>query len=115
MAEIKFIIKVFVICSVLLIALQFEVKGQKMEVVFTQYLRHGHLTMWVKEAVSGVEQLARKTVKELPQSVSFKADNKSKVIKKVNVSSDIPVNSSEEADFPENEITTVNLNDVSEP
>jgi len=109
MAEFKFILKVFVFCSVLMIALQFEVRGQRAEVLFTQYLRHGMVTLWVKDVVDGAEVLARKTANNFPQYFTFMSAEDPKPKKKTRVSSDIP-----DIEFPEDEVTTVNLNDASD-
>lgn len=109
MAEFKFILKVFIFCSVLMIALQFEVRGQRAEVLFTQYLRHGTLTLWVKDVVDGAEVLVKKTAKDFPQYLSFISTDEPKPKKAPAISSDIP-----DIEFPDDEVTTVNLNDATD-
>ncbi|MCB9073700.1 MAG: hypothetical protein H6623_08760 [Bdellovibrionaceae bacterium] len=58
MAEFKFVLKAVVITFILIIALQFDIKGRKGEDYLVQYMKQGKIVVWIRQATQGAIQLA---------------------------------------------------------
>lgn len=99
MAEVLFVVKSFVITAVLFVALQLDISGVRAEKHLSEYLRHGRIVGWVRDAVKGGEQLVAEQLKK--SNLNLKIENplpsiQDKIEKVREVSSQI-----KDSEFPE--------------
>lgn len=109
MAEIKFILKVIILSSVIMVGLQLEIHGQKAEIIVSNYLRHGTITVWVKDSLHGAERLIQNTAPGFSRKIDFMS-------KKTKTHPEVELNETSldenATDFPDDEMKTVQLNDL---
>ncbi len=111
MDEIKFVLKALILTSVLLMALQFEVQGKPVETQVSEFVRSGPVMVWLRESIKGGEKLAQRGISSVSQKWSsghwFSEESEKPAKKqKPSMSSDVPA-----GEFPEEDITTVDLKD----
>jgi hypothetical protein len=73
MVEVKFVAKVTAITVVLFLVLQMNIGGRKAEDHFTEYLRHGAVVRWIKEATQGAIALSKTGLQELEKNKTIGA------------------------------------------
>lgn len=112
MGEVKFVIKSFLLSAAIVLGLQLEIQGNPAEHLLSDYLRQGEPIQWIRSAINGGELYIKENLQNLPKQVQvsrlFSEDKPSKK-EQTKVSSDVP-----EVEFPEEEITTVNIDDAND-